>query len=96
MHCDPLELGHFLHREATSLAAVSAILNATKWYMRFIGHGAVVEMNHARFKPEGQIEHLLHIVRGEQQATLKPGDIGFIDTARPYEVIFPRRSGRTF
>ena len=25
-----------------------------------------------------------------QQATLAPGDIGFLDTARPYEVIFPQ------
>ena len=30
------------------------------------------------------------IRQGEQQATLKPGDIGFLDTGRPYEVIFPR------
>ena len=29
------------------------------------------------------------IRQGEQQATLKPGDIGFLDTGRPYEVIFP-------
>jgi AraC-like DNA-binding protein len=30
------------------------------------------------------------IRQGKQQATLKPGDIGFLDTARPYEVIFPQ------
>jgi AraC-like DNA-binding protein len=29
------------------------------------------------------------IRQGEQQATLTPGDIGFLDTGRPYEVIFP-------
>lgn len=28
--------------------------------------------------------------QGKQQATLKLGDIGFLDTARPQEVIFPQ------
>jgi AraC-like DNA-binding protein len=31
------------------------------------------------------------IRQGNQQATLVPGDIGFLDTSRPYEVIFPQR-----
>jgi AraC-like DNA-binding protein len=37
-----------------------------------------------------QEEGTCTIRQGEQQATLKPGDIGFLDTARPYEVIFPQ------
>jgi AraC-like DNA-binding protein len=37
-----------------------------------------------------QEEGTCTIRQGKQQATLKPGDIGFLDTARPYEVIFPR------
>jgi hypothetical protein len=31
------------------------------------------------------------IRQGSAQITLVPGDIGFLDTSRPYEVIFPRR-----
>lgn len=37
-----------------------------------------------------QEEGTCTIRQGKQQATLKPGDIGFLDTARPYEVIFPQ------
>jgi AraC-like DNA-binding protein len=37
-----------------------------------------------------QEEGTCTIRQSEQQATLKPGDIGFLDTARPYEVIFPQ------
>jgi AraC-like DNA-binding protein len=37
-----------------------------------------------------QEEGTCTIRQGEQQATLTPGDIGFLDTARPYEVIFPQ------
>ena len=37
-----------------------------------------------------QEEGACTIRQGQQQATLKPGDIGFLDTARPYEVIFPQ------
>jgi AraC-like DNA-binding protein len=37
-----------------------------------------------------QEEGTCAIRQGEQQAMLKPGDIGFLDTARPYEVIFPQ------
>jgi AraC-like DNA-binding protein len=37
-----------------------------------------------------QEEGTCTIRQGKQQATLKPGDIGFLDTGRPYEVIFPQ------
>jgi AraC-like DNA-binding protein len=30
------------------------------------------------------------ILQGDQQSTLAPGDIGFLDTSRPYEVLFPK------
>jgi AraC-like DNA-binding protein len=30
------------------------------------------------------------IHQGDQQSTLAPGDIGFLDTSRPYEVLFPQ------
>ena len=30
------------------------------------------------------------IHQGDQRSTLAPGDIGFLDTSRPYEVLFPR------
>jgi AraC-like DNA-binding protein len=30
------------------------------------------------------------IQQGDQRSTLAPGDIGFLDTSRPYEVLFPR------
>ncbi len=30
------------------------------------------------------------IAQGDQRSTLAPGDIGFLDTSRPYEVLFPR------
>jgi AraC-like DNA-binding protein len=31
------------------------------------------------------------IRQGARQATLAPGDIGFLDTTRPYEVVFPQK-----
>ena len=37
-----------------------------------------------------QEEGTCTVRQGEQQATLKPGDIGFLDPAHPYEVIVPR------
>jgi AraC-like DNA-binding protein len=37
-----------------------------------------------------QDEGNCHIRQGDREATLAPGDIGFLDTSRPYEVIFPR------
>jgi AraC-like DNA-binding protein len=30
------------------------------------------------------------ILQGDQRSTLAPGDIGFLDTSRPYEVLFPK------
>lgn len=30
------------------------------------------------------------IQQGDQRSTLAPGDIGFLDTSRPYEVLFPK------
>jgi AraC-like DNA-binding protein len=30
------------------------------------------------------------IHQGDQRSTLRPGDIGFLDTSRPYEVLFPQ------
>lgn len=47
--------------------------------MRFIGYGAVVEMNHARFEPEGQIEHLLHIVRYYARCEPVVGGVGELE-----------------
>jgi AraC-like DNA-binding protein len=35
------------------------------------------------------------IRQGNQEATLAPGDIGFLDTTRPYEVVFPQRFGQS-
>jgi AraC-like DNA-binding protein len=35
------------------------------------------------------------IRQGTEQATLLPGDIGFLDTTRPYEVVFPQRFGQS-
>jgi AraC-like DNA-binding protein len=35
------------------------------------------------------------ILQGEQRSTLAPGDIGFLDTSRPYEVIFPKAFHQT-
>jgi AraC-like DNA-binding protein len=37
-----------------------------------------------------QHEGTCTIRQGDRQAALRPGDIGFLDTARPYEVIFPQ------
>jgi AraC-like DNA-binding protein len=37
-----------------------------------------------------QEEGICELEQGDRKAKLSPGDIGFLDTSRPYEVMFPR------
>ena len=37
-----------------------------------------------------QEEGICEVGQGDRKTTLSPGDIGFLDTSRPYEVTFPR------
>ena len=37
-----------------------------------------------------QEEGICEVGQGDRKPTLSPGDIGFLDTSRPYEVTFPR------
>jgi len=62
LHGDPFHFGHFFHREAAALASKAAVLDAAERNMGSIRNGAVIEMGHARFQSEGEVERLLHIV----------------------------------
>ena len=82
IHAQPIPLAHMPSFDLVHVEADPQRVNRTR--------ELISVQTEATWLLMVQEEGTCTIRQGKQQATLKPGDIGFLDTGRPYEVIFPQ------
>jgi AraC-like DNA-binding protein len=82
IHAQPIPLAHMPSFDLVHVEADPQRVNRTRELLSI--------QTEATWLLMVQEEGVCTIRQGQQQATLKPGDIGFLDTTRPYEVVFPQ------
>jgi len=82
IHCRPVHLRDFRHFDLLHVVADPQRVHRTRELIDLQAEEAWLLML--------QEKGTCSIQQGDQRSTLAPGDIGFLDTARPYEVLFPQ------
>jgi hypothetical protein len=58
LYRDQFNFSHLLHREPTTLASETAVLDAAERHMRFIRNRAVIDVHHTRVELESEVRTL--------------------------------------
>ena len=82
IHSRPVPLQDFRHFDLLHVVADPQRVNRTRELIDMQAEEAWLLML--------QEHGTCSIQQGDQRSTLAPGDIGFLDTSRPYEVLFPK------